>query len=1151
MSGLLDLYAQPTRRVTNPLPTAPKDSVERFELEWAASRAPDRFGYYQSRLSELYGQVIDRAEQVTGQRFDNPMDFPEATPEEVEARQRIARDYWGVEWDSPATNRAKKHKELVEGLSNVRRLHPEIADPNSFDAQIALEANLLRRRAAEAEGLGGSVGAFTGAVAGEMSNPVVLGVTVATLPLGGSGAAFSLGRGILAGGLKPLLGAAGRTAGVEAGISAFTEALVQNLDSEIQGRLGTDPGFEARAESVIAAGVGGAVFGGSFRALVDTFRLVRGSRRASREERDALNIFEQAILDQQTRPWLEGPEAEAAYDEAADAAFNAASAGEPPPDVIHLGPPAFRALPAPEQIAPEPVASEQPASDRAPPPDVIPLGPPARGRPAADEAAPEQSTTEQPAPDRPAAQRSDPADSRGADAQTLDKRKEGLRSGQADITMDQLYELAPSAQDNLAEAGQQIAAETGARFKNPGVKERTTSEEKLVRKGYQGAGRLTDVVRGGFLVDSVEQADQVVEQLARRYEVIDEGWEVTELGYFDRKLMVRFQSGLVGEVQMWAEPILNAKKGRGTQLYNAIRSLAPDDPKRLELKAESEAVYSAAIEELSDDFKALARGGGGQASPAAATATSSEILRPSKESSAGSIETQSGERSTQSSASSTSTAGSPSSSKNLSVIEDTSSPLHVGPQAAKRNAGTVYTPAGRRVEVGYQLVDDAALTVSHTSDLQPNPIYPKELQPRQRERAASQAQIAEIAGQLQPERLGRNSEAGSGAPIVGQDGAVESGNGRVLALRRAYDEDLPGAAQYRAWLESLGYDLTGIERPILIARRATPLTPVERAAFAREANESVTATMSRSEQAQADRSALRETLSLAAGGDLEAAANRDFVKAFLGRLPKEERAGLLTKEGTIGPDGMRRVLDAAIAAAYEDPAFVARLIESGDDGMKGIGDVLRRIALDWARLRWQVEQGLVPGGLEITADLRRAIETIDRARQAKETITDHLGQLDAFSELTPATRLLIPLFFNEDLTRQASKVRVEGRLRAFLDEAFKIDPAPNLFGEAAPTGREVLEGVVDRERQQAAGLFAEETRRHQALRDEVARAEEGELTDALEDEARTLLEEKPEATMPVDGEGNERLVREVLDEADAEIKAAETALDCAIRTAKP
>ncbi len=152
---------------------------------------------------------------------------------------------------------------------------------------------------------------------------------------------------------------------------------------------------------------------------------------------------------------------------------------------------------------------------------------------------------------------------------------------------------------------------------------------------------------------------------------------------------------------------------------------------------------------------------------------------------------------------------------------------------------------------------------------------------------------------------------------------VESGNGRVLALLRAYEEGLPGAERYCAFLKTLGHNIEEPARPVLIARRTTPLTPAEQAAFAREANDQVGLALDSAEQAAAD---------------------RELLDRVLGRAAS--------------------------------------------------------------------------------------------------------GQLDAFSETTPATRALINFFFNEELTRQASKVRIEARLRGFLDEAFKIQPGANLFGQA-------------------------------------------------------------------------------------------------------
>ena len=61
-----------------------------------------------------------------------------------------------------------------------------------------------------------------------------------------------------------------------------------------------------------------------------------------------------------------------------------------------------------------------------------------------------------------------------------------------------------------------------------------------------------------------------------------------------------------------------------------------------------------------------------------------------------------------------------------------------------------------------------------------------QLQPRARDSAPARDQVNSMAAQLQPERLGRSPEANSGGPIVGPDNVVESGNGRTLALGKAY-----------------------------------------------------------------------------------------------------------------------------------------------------------------------------------------------------------------------------------------------------------------------------------------------------------------------------------------------------------------------------
>ena len=89
----------------------------------------------------------------------------------------------------------------------------------------------------------------------------------------------------------------------------------------------------------------------------------------------------------------------------------------------------------------------------------------------------------------------------------------------------------------------------------------------------------------------------------------------------------------------------------------------------------------------------------------------------------------------------------------------------------------------------YKVVDLNDLVTSHNPDLTVNPRYPKELQPRIRDRAASRIQIEGMAQHLNPRVLLHDSGfIDTGPMIVGSDNVVESGNGRTLALMVASRE---------------------------------------------------------------------------------------------------------------------------------------------------------------------------------------------------------------------------------------------------------------------------------------------------------------------------------------------------------------------------
>ena len=91
------------------------------------------------------------------------------------------------------------------------------------------------------------------------------------------------------------------------------------------------------------------------------------------------------------------------------------------------------------------------------------------------------------------------------------------------------------------------------------------------------------------------------------------------------------------------------------------------------------------------------------------------------------------------------------------------------------------------------------LTMSHDAYGKKNPDYPTELQPRDRSRMISVAQILKIAQKINPTLLTSSPTAQNGSPIVSKDGIVIGGNARSAALAKAYETGQADA--YRAYIK--------------------------------------------------------------------------------------------------------------------------------------------------------------------------------------------------------------------------------------------------------------------------------------------------------------------------------------------------------------
>lgn len=375
---------------------------------------------------------------------------------------------------------------------------------------------------------------------------------------------------------------------------------------------------------------------------------------------------------------------------------------------------------------------------------------------------------------------------------------------------------------------------------------------------------------------------------------------------------------------------------------------------------------------------------------------------------------------------------------------------------------TAVTSSGREVPVQYAIVEAGHLVTSQTAEGNPNPNFPAHLQPRDRTRAVSQAQVAAIANNINPKLLDKSPNASDGAPIVAPSGVVESGNGRTMAIQRAYQEGLPSAAAYKRYLEEQGYPVQDMQHPVLVRVRTGSLEREDRQAFVREANQSGQLGYSATERALSDAAALPDhALDLYRGGDVEAAANREFVRAFMGHaVAANEHAGMVGKDGALSQEAIRRVRGALLAKAYADPELVASVVESQDSSVKAIGGAMTDAAADWAKMRSAANRGEIPPEMDQTPHLLEAVKLVARARQDGRNVAEFVNQNDIFTGQALHRRTeawLRMLFRNTDnWTSPVGRDKLADGIKFFATEAQKAQVGENLLGEPPVSPDDVL-----------------------------------------------------------------------------------------------
>lgn len=324
----------------------------------------------------------------------------------------------------------------------------------------------------------------------------------------------------------------------------------------------------------------------------------------------------------------------------------------------------------------------------------------------------------------------------------------------------------------------------------------------------------------------------------------------------------------------------------------------------------------------------------------------------------------------------------------------------------------------------YEAVELDDLIASHTPDGRPNPRFPAELQPRARDQAASRLQIQDIANHLSPDEwLGHANTLDRGSPIIGPDNLVESGNGRVAAVRMTSPEQ---AAAMRAALTAraaeFGLDpqaIAAMRNPVLVRRR---MKDVDRVRFVWEAAKPATLTMNMGELAAGRAAAITaedmqafKQGAVSAREAISAARNADFGSRFLGRLSPNEQAGLVDAQGVLNVQGVDAIYSALFSSAFpKQTQLVQDFILSPEPGAASIANGLNAALGKLALLQKQIEAGAVKAEYGLAQPLADAILKNVAIREGKSpfrTVEELLAQGGLFGdELGDVERVLLRTF---------------------------------------------------------------------------------------------------------------------------------------------
>jgi hypothetical protein len=286
---------------------------------------------------------------------------------------------------------------------------------------------------------------------------------------------------------------------------------------------------------------------------------------------------------------------------------------------------------------------------------------------------------------------------------------------------------------------------------------------------------------------------------------------------------------------------------------------------------------------------------------------------------------------------------------------------------------------------------------------------------RNRNSAASEAQITKIANEPDFNLLNAAPLMDFGAPTMNGEGKIIGGNGRFEGVSRSYDQGSsePYLRSLEGNLEKFGIRDTataGMKKPVLV-RVIEANIDTQRAALA--SNEGAGARMGAIDQARADALRFPDITGVRVGenGEILSGPNHALIRAWIKDMPITEMADLVDKGGRLSANGMERFQNAILFKAFGDSPILARLLESKDPGAKNVAAALTKVAGQIAKIKAEIERGEFYPQLDLTPDIIVAADKLEELRASGTKVADYLNQGELFGgKEAPDTRKILQFF---------------------------------------------------------------------------------------------------------------------------------------------